>query len=250
MNTALRNIYYSITAMTTLWVVMAFSMPADKTQLTLDITNYVGTRMMALDTATYTNALGQQYNITKFKYYIGKIRLRTTAGKDVALPDYYLLNEEEPASRQITLKDAPAGQYASISFIIGVDSADNLTGLQSGALDPVNAMFWTWNTGYVFLKLEGTSPASKSPGHIIEYHIGGFKEPVNSIRSVTITFPQPLTINPGKQATLHLKADAAELLKTPTTIDFTTLSSVTDFTNATLIADNYKDMFSLTGIDQ
>jgi hypothetical protein len=36
-----------------------------------------------------------------------------------------------------------------------------------------------------------------------------------------------------------------EILKTPTVIDFEKLSSVTDHHNATLIADNYMDMFEV-----
>lgn len=249
MNKALKTTYFAILAMTILWVVMAFSLPAGKGTLVFNISHYVNDAQLELDTATYTNKLGQQFNVTKFKYYIGNIVLRGADGSDYPLPGYYLVNEEDPQTKHIEWADAPAGEYSSISFIIGVDSAHNVTGLQSGALDPVNAMFWTWNTGYVFLKLEGTSPVSKSPGHIIEYHIGGFKEPVNNIRRVKIDFPQALVLKADGHKTVQLKANAAEVLKTPNTIDFSTLSSVTDFTNSTLIADNYKDMFSLIGID-
>ena len=47
---------------------------------------------------------------------------------------------------------------------------------------------------------------------------------------------------------LRLKADASEVLKTPTSIDISALSSVTDFHNATTIADNYMDMFSVLSV--
>jgi len=36
-----------------------------------------------------------------------------------------------------------------------------------------------------------------------------------------------------------------EMLKTPNTIDFSKLSSVTDHKNAAVLADNYKDMFEV-----
>jgi hypothetical protein len=45
---------------------------------------------------------------------------------------------------------------------------------------------------------------------------------------------------------LHIKADVGEILKTPTLVDFSQLSSVTDFHNAKTIADNYSDMFSIS----
>ena len=52
----------------------------------------------------------------------------------------------------------PAGNYNSLSFLLGVDSMHNVSGAQTGALDPANDMFWTWNSGYVMAKMEGASP--------------------------------------------------------------------------------------------
>ena len=49
----------------------------------------------------------------------------------------------------------------------------------------------------------------------------------------------------GKQKNLNIKVNILEILKNPTVIDFEKLSSVTDHKNATVIADNYKDMFEL-----
>ena len=210
--------------------------------------NYVGDQVLQFDTVLYKNELGQSFCITKFKYYIGNIRLKKTNGSELTYDDYYLINEEEPTSKKINLDNIPAGEYSGIDFIIGVDSVHNCSGAQSGALDPINAMFWAWNTGYIFLKLEGKSSASKSPGNIFEFHIGGYKQPSNCIRSVSLTFEHPIMITPANNKELHIKADAAEILKTPTTIDLSIRSSVTDFHNATTIADNYMDMFSVLSI--
>ncbi|HXP53201.1 MAG TPA: MbnP family protein, partial [Bacteroidia bacterium] len=121
----------------------------------------------------------------------------------------------------------------------------NCSGAQSGALDPVNAMFWEWNTGYIFMKMEGKSPVSKSPGNLLEFHIGGYRTPYNCIRTVTLKLSQQLNITKNRTEALTIKTNLAELFKTPTTIDFSKLSSVTDFHNATTIADNYRDMFSI-----
>ena len=207
--------------------------------------HYVGSRLLELDTVNYQNDLGQSFTVTKFKYYIGKIHLMKAGGGAIMLKDYYLINEDEETSKMFTLSDVPAGQYTGISFLIGVDSADNCSGAQAGALDPVNAMFWAWNTGYIFLKLEGKSPVSKSSGRIFEYHIGGYKSPANCVRRVSLSFTQPLTVSVNSTHELALKADAAEVLKTPNTIDISKLSSVTDFHNAPMVADNYMDMFSV-----
>lgn len=205
---------------------------------------------MELDTAWYANSLGQKFTVTKFKYYVGNVQLHNTNGTVHSIKGYYLVNEEEPTSKQVIWEQVPPGVYTHMIFTLGVDSADNCTGLQSGTLDPVNAMFWTWNTGYIFLKLEGKAPQSKSPGHIFEYHIGGFREPSNSIRKIKVVFPRPLVVKSGGRNGIQMKVDAAEILKTPTAIDFSILSSVTDAKNAPMVADNYRDMFSIIGIDQ
>lgn len=199
---------------------------------------------MQLDSSIYKNEAGQTFSVTNFKYYVGKFLLKDKTGRQFISDDYFLINEDNEPSKQITLSDIPAGDYISCHFIIGVDSIHNCSGAQSGALDPVNAMFWAWNTGYIFLKLEGKSSVSTSPGHVFEFHIGGYKQPSNCIRSVALPIDN-LKIETGKTSTLTIKADASEVMKTPTTIDLSKLSSVTDFHNATTIADNYKDMFSI-----
>ncbi len=232
--------------MATLVVAMSFTLKPDSGKLTLVLHHYVGDELLNLDTASYKNALGQPFTVTKFKYYIGNIRFRKVNGEEIQIDNYYLVDEDEDRSKKISL-NLPDGGYTAISFIIGVDSLHNCSGAQSGALDPVNAMFWTWNTGYIFLKLEGKSPLSKSPGNIFEYHIGGYKQPANCIRRVSLALKQTLVISNATPKELQIKADADELLKSPTTIDISVLSSVTDFHNATIIADNYADMFSIIG---
>jgi len=231
--------------MATLVVAMSFTgKQTGSGQLAIVFDHYVGNEVLQLDTVTYKNELGQPFTITKFKYYIGNVRLKKANGGEVVLNDYYLVNEDEAQTKKVNLY-LPEGEYSGISFIIGVDSLHNCSGVQAGALDPVNAMFWAWNTGYIFLKLEGKSPASKSPGNIFEYHIGGYKQPANCIRTVSLSFPQPMAIKNDYNRELRVKADAAEVLKSPATIDISQLSSVTDFHNATTIADNYADMFSI-----
>ena len=233
--------------MASLGLAMSFTYkPVEKEKLTVIFDHYVGDRLLQFDSVNYKNELGQAYIVTKFKYYIGNIRLKKRNGGTVAFKDYYLINEEEEGSKKIVLEKLPGEEYTGIEFIIGVDSLHNCSGAQSGALDPVNGMFWTWNSGYIFLKLEGKSAASKSPGHVFEYHIGGYKQPANCIRKISLHFSKPMQA--GSMKELHIKADIAEILKAKTVIDFSKYSSVTDFHNATMIADNYMNMFSITDI--
>lgn len=223
-----------------------------KGMLSIAFKHYVDNQILNLDSTTYKNSLGQTFTVGNFKYYISNIHLINVnlptgqaSGKEFISNDYFLVNEDEEKSKKIILNNIPNGTYTSISFTIGVDSIHNCSGAQSGALDPANAMFWAWNSGYIFLKLEGKSSFSKSPANIFEYHIGGYKFPSNAIRVVTLKLEQPLTIENNKISDINIKVNAAEVLKTPTDIDFTKMPTVTDSNNATTIADNYKDMFSI-----
>ena len=217
---------------------------SQKAKVHIQFKNHVGNAILQID-STYKNALGQDFTIANFKYYIGNITFKKADGKTYATQEYFLINEHEEDSKKITLNDVPEGNYTSIEFIIGVDSLHNCSGLQEGALDPTNGMFWAWNTGYVFLKLDGSAPLSKSVNNVFEYHIGGYKHSTNSIRKITLNFKGDKIASASNPLSISIKADALEVLKTPTTIDFSKLPSVTDTRNAATIANNYVDMFSL-----
>jgi hypothetical protein len=225
-------------------LVAAMSFTASTGSVTITFSNYVGSSLLKLDSATYKNELGQAYTVSKFKYYVGNIHLKKSDGTEYVSDKYYLINEEEATSKQVTLSNVPEGNYTSISFILGVDSLHNCSGAQTDALDPVNAMFWAWNTGYIFVKMEGRSPVSTQPGHLLEFHIGGYMQPNNCIRTIDLPIKKGMQVS-SKAAVLNIKADVSQLFKTPTTIDFAKLSSVTDLHNATTIANNYMDMFSI-----
>ncbi|MGP8215709.1 MAG: MbnP family protein [Bacteroidia bacterium] len=240
----LKKVLYMLFSIAALAAAMSFTTPV-QTGLLIHFENYVGTRLLKLDSAAYKNELGQVYTVTRFKYYISNICLKKEDGGLFKLDESYLINEEEPASKEINLNEIPEGKYLSLSFIIGVDSLHNCSGAQAGALDPVNGMFWAWNSGYIFLKMEGKSPVSKSPGDLLEFHIGGYKSPYNCIRTIKLELGKGLIIEHGKTSSLVIKADLSELFKTPVKIDFSKLSSVTDFHNSTTIADNYAGMFSI-----
>ncbi len=226
--------------MAILWVAMSFSAKPERNDqpFTILFHHYAGNEILKLDSVNYKNELGQTFTVSKFKYYISNLHFKTAAGKDVFVNESFLINEDEEDSKKIVLKNIPEENYISVDFIIGVDSLHNCSGAQSGALDPINGMFWAWNSGYIFLKLEGKSSFCKTPGNFFEYHIGGYKQPGNCIRKVSL--------QPGqKSRTVNIKVNVLEILKTPTTIDLEKIPTVNDHRNATTIADNYSNMFEL-----
>lgn len=215
-------------------------------QLKLNFIHKIDSHSLVLDSSIYINNVDQLYSITKFKYYISNIQLiNEQEGKSTVNNDVFLVDEEVPSSKEVSISKIPNGEYSQLGFILGVDSLRNCSGAQSGALDPIHAMFWTWNSGYIFLKLEGQSTSSKAPGGIFEYHIGGYKAPVNCIQHIHLKFKSPLKFSNQSIHHLNIHVNISEIFKTPVDINFGILPSVTDLKNALMISNNYKDMFSI-----
>jgi hypothetical protein len=216
-------------------------------QVQLEISHVVGRQPMQLRKAYYTNAAGDTFNITLFKYYLSNFSLTDNNGGKVALaPAYFLISEDSTASKKIVLQQCPEGTYTALSFMIGVDSVLNFSGPQSGALDPLYGMFWTWNSGYIMAKLEGTSPSSRLPNHMLQFHIGGYRAPHVTQRLVTLPLPSPLVISQQRQPRVSLEADAMNWFNGPYAVSFRQMAGfMTPGTPADRIADNYQHMFSV-----
>lgn len=212
----------------------------------VEITNYAGDSVLALNTGTYTNAAGNTFTVTKFNYYISNIRFKKSDGTEYAEPEsYHLVQADKGSSRHFHIEDVPAGNYVAITFTIGVDSARNVSGAQTGALDPANSMFWDWNSGYIMAKLEGKSAQTGTADSSFRFHIGGFTGTNSALHTVTLTFPLTVALKGGAESTIPMKAD---LLKwfTPNTIDLSAMNNIMmPSANSKKIADNYANMFSL-----
>lgn len=215
--------------------------------LELTLSHEVNKVPMSLGTTAYLNAAGDTFSISMFRYYLSNFSLINQEGTKISLPPaYFLVSEDSAASKRLSFKQLPEGTYHTLSFMIGVDSIMNFSGAQNGALDPVYGMFWTWNSGYIMAKLEGTSPSSGKPGHMLQFHIGGYRAPHITQRMVTLKFPHPLVIKKTKTAGIHLVADAATWFGPPFTISFREYAGfMSPGTVADRIADNYQHMFSV-----
>jgi hypothetical protein len=199
---------------------------------------------------TYRNANGDDFYITTFKYYISNIVLTKTNGDEVSMPEsYFLINAADSASLTQELTGVPPGKYKGIRFTIGVDSLRNFAGAQTGCLDPANGMFWTWKSGYIFVKMEGVSSKSASRKNRLVYHIGGAIAPDNTIRSFTQDLPSKLKLKSGTAAQIDIAVNAAFLFKGKTTVNFSDLSFTMGGPKSVIIADNYATgLFTITGV--
>jgi len=218
----------------------------------IEFDNVVGTNDLELNTADqpYTNPAGETYKVTALKYYISNIKLLTADGEVFTDPvssdgskGYYLIDESKEDTHVITLEGIPAGDYTDIEFTIGVDADRVDEGAQTGALDPVKGMFWDWNTGYIFVKLEGESVSSTDDHHYITYHVGGYDSP-NNIRTKTVSLGhEPATVRSDRRPEVHMIVDVNKFFEAPNEISFA-VSPVRHMPADNVeIADNYNNTF-------
>ncbi|MEP6713265.1 MAG: MbnP family protein [Ferruginibacter sp.] len=190
--------------------------------------------------STYQNTFGEAYTISKLKYYISNVRLNNFEEPE----SYHLIDAFSSDSFSIAL---PAGSYTNISFLLGVDSIKNCSGAQSGALDPLNDMFWTWNSGYVMFKLEGTSASSTADLHRIEQHIGGYKGNYKTMREINLSLTaNPIIITADKSQNLTIEINLDKYWQGINDIKIAALPVLTTAgEKAGKAADNFPGMFSV-----
>ena len=213
--------------------------------VTIHFQNVVDTQLLHID-STYINPHNESFTVRNFRYYISHFTVIDINGKTWQLADTYLLiDERKPESKTIGI-EIPFNNISAINFTIGVDSIKNISGVQIGALDPANGMFWTWNSGYIIAKLEGTSPASKTPQNGFTYHIGGFRKDENVAREVKLILPKTVTLSIKKTADITITANVNAWFFGNTIIKITEQPScMSPGKLAMQIADNYARMFSI-----
>lgn len=220
--------------------------------LKLNFENVVDDKPLVLKTGVYTNAHGDTFSVNSYKYFITNIIL-TIDGKQYVQPESYFLIDQA-GNRSAVIDSIPLlGQCTQISFWLGVDSARNVRGAQTGALDPAGlaqGMFWDWNQGYIQAKMEGTSPQSGSGAKGVDFHLGGYVGRNAALRGFTFGLNQQASIQKGKQPVVHVKANLAEWFRTPIIVDFSQKFLIMSIgTDSRIIADNYADMFTIDRVE-
>ena len=185
------------------------------------------------------NDFGETYIISKLKYYVSNVRFES-GGKKLMNTNVYLIDATK--QNNILIK-APSKKITVISFLLGVDSTLNCSGAQSGALDPLNDMFWTWNNGYIFFKMEGNSDVSTADLKRIEQHIGGFKGANKTMRRIYLPFKNAALLN---QKRLVIQLDIDKYWNGVNKIKIAEMPVVAlPGTQAKNVADNFAGMFSI-----
>lgn len=157
---------------------------------------------------------GDTLNYSMFRYYISNIQLADAEGNVWSEPEsYHLIDLADNASLSIALSDVPNDNYTTLYYTFGVDSTRNVSGVQSGALDPANGMFWDWNSGYIMVKAEGTSP-NAADGNF-KLHLGGFSGTNNIVTPRVHQLSMALEVNGSQNNSMvHLNVNPARFWHT------------------------------------
>ncbi|MEM4326477.1 MAG: hypothetical protein QXU40_04180 [Candidatus Pacearchaeota archaeon] len=213
----------------------------------------------------YVTENGDTIQFTMFNYYVSNFQFIKEDGSLYTVPKdscYFLVKGDDSESQELHFHNIPAGKYKGVKFIIGVDSLMSASPIEvrekvrGGVLDPATGaqgMYWSWNTGYIFVKAEGKfKPHPDSAQKDFKYHIGlfgGYSSPtINNIKTVELMFNQNVEINSNRKPNIHCYVNPLELFKTPTTFDIKAQPVIMASPASKTIADNYADMIKFDHI--
>ncbi|MDB5231322.1 MAG: hypothetical protein JWN76_2127 [Chitinophagaceae bacterium] len=218
-----------------------------KHKLQLVFHNQFSGKEMIAD-SSYQNAFGENFILKGFRYYISNISVKEKNGRLHNISaKYFLVDMADDSSQTIELA-IDKKDFIGLQFMLGVDSLRNISGTQTGVLDPARGMFWTWNSGYIMAKLEGISGDSKANSHLVTYHVGGFKKDQQTNRVINLNFIESHELA-GNIFRVDINADAAAWFNGEHKIKIAEYPIChSPGALAVQLADNYSKMFSLAGI--
>jgi hypothetical protein len=222
--------------------------------------------IMGLDDFTlekdYTNAAGETFNVNFLQYYISNIVLKAEDGSEYVVPQeesYFLVKEHDAATQNIQLSNIPEGNYNEVMFTIGVDSLRNTMSpsQRTGVLDvgvegAGKEMYWSWNSGYIFFKMEGNSTAIETtdtnPDGKFRYHIGGFggyETPMfTNVRTVSISLGRDAAkAREEAMPSVHIVVDILKVLEGTTTVSLREYPTVMVNPFSVKVSENYMKAF-------
>lgn len=235
----------------------------------VEFDNIVGERTLTLNNtgSPYTNAAGEKFTISQLQYFISNIKVTTVEGKTYTVnqdDSYFLINGGDKSTRFAKVQ-VPEGDYTSLTFTVGVDSLRSTmpVGKRTGVLDPAaggghdqGGMYWGWNAGYIFFKMEGNSnvisddvngdPTGKKQ---FKYHIGGFggysAPTINNIKVVTVDLKTAgiARVRKDRQSNVHLFVDVMKVFNGKNSFSIAAHPNVMFSDYSVNVASNLTEMF-------
>lgn len=220
----------------------------DSGGLLVQIEHRLGAAPVELGKTRLPTAEGEVLVLNSLRYYLSHFRLVDERGGERALPGdpqsdrgYFLIDEADPASRQLVLDGLAPGSYWSVEFRLGIDEARNSAGAQTGVLDPAHGMFWTWHTGYIFFALEGRQEPA---GRELAFHVGG---DTRYAREIRLSLQHAIRIGEGERPRVRVLADLAGLFSRDRNWNMAAVHGAAEPESSARLAEAYGRMFHVEG---
>ena len=226
--------------------------PATPVQsMSLRLTPMVGADTLKFNTS-FTTENNVRYTVSSLRYYMSDISLIKKDGSEHALEGKFLLVNANTSS--YTLGDVPAGEYKGIRFSIGLNNVVN-------HLDPTiyptshplaiqsPGIHWSWNSGYIFLSIEGTCDTTETNvdaltygqyNHGMFFHVG--MDPL--LREVDLA-DHSFTVSSTEAKVLNIQYNVNALFSGVNLKTENKSHTMGSMPLATKVADNIPDMFTI-----
>lgn len=120
----------------------------------------------------------------ELKFYLSDFQFEKETRKHV-LVGPQLIDLEDPSSL-VLFPEFPVSEYQSLRIHFGLDSSYHVSESVDGPLNPMNGMYWAWNSGYIQFKCTGTSSLIPLLDKTFEFHLGGYREPFETVESIQL----------------------------------------------------------------
>lgn len=187
--------------------------------LEVQLAHLVDGTAIELGTATpFTNAVGNQYGVTRLSYFLSNLTVTMADGTSLSAPGGRYIDHDTPESMAVALDgEVPAGALQSVTFVMGLPPELNESGAFPDA--PESLMEWPemMGGGYHFMKNEGKFVAESGDTESYATHSGGLDD-VDYSFAVTLD-ASALALAEGA-STLELVMNIDEWYTNPTDWDF------------------------------
>lgn len=223
--------------------------------LSIEFDHIVGGQKLVLNTVQYYNSLDEDFTVDLLQYFISNIQLEKADGTQYFVPldsSYFLIDATEEG--RFAKFRVPVGDYHKVRFVLGVDSLRNTMDIseRTGVLDPALGMYWGWNSGYIFFKIEGKSavvPSEVDANQKYRWHIGGFggynTPTINNIKIIELSLTERgiSQVRTNRRSNIHLMVDIGKVFENKDVISIASHSQIMFSDFSSKIANNYADMF-------
>jgi hypothetical protein len=194
----------------------------------------------------YDYSLGYHVKFEKLRLYVSNVRLISKEGEVVNGPEIIFVNAFAD-SNVVTFK-VPVGDYDSVAFSIGVppelngtDNPDFDAALYDTdhPLSLTNGMYWTWNSGYRFILMDGRMNRNPMEDGIFETLVSLHTGKDYSFRSTKIN--QEFNVTKDQTVNLKLRFDVSGFIDNPNDVIDLVVDNQTHGENAPLanrVSDN------------